>query len=252
MAAWYDRLDEMADSAAGSTVWVQRPWRAAWRRAAPRRAAPHLTPALLRAVRDFWFEHLAGPDSLVLPTSSDSERWFFGGDELDRVCAERFAPTLEALRGCGVRSAGDILDAVQPADARDWLSLELLLVLLLDQMPRNCYRGAAARVAFTMRWQFACRTWFYMPLMHAEDVAAHETAVAEDERTRRDVYALAGGGAGAGADEKLVDVHVGFETRHFDIIRRFGRYPHRNKAMGREATPEEAACLAAGGETFAP
>lgn len=46
----------------------------------------HVTPALLREVRDVWFEHLASPDSLVMPTWDDSKRWFFGGEALDRVC----------------------------------------------------------------------------------------------------------------------------------------------------------------------
>ncbi|PNY25636.1 MFS sugar transporter [Tolypocladium capitatum] len=249
---------------------------------------PHLTPALLREVCGFWFEHLASPDSVVLPTQDDSKRWFFGGEELDRACVERFAPTLEALRASGVTSAADILDAVQPSDPRDWLGL----VLLLDQIPRNCYRGASAFVAFTVfdpmargvslaaiargipnaeprvRWRLAYRIWFYMPLMHSEDAGAHEAAVAGFERMRRDVYALAEADEqAADADEhraraaevvranvddakKLVQVYAGFEERHFGIIKRFGRYPHRNAALGRAATAEEAAYLADGGETF--
>ncbi|POR36995.1 Uncharacterized protein TPAR_02804 [Tolypocladium paradoxum] len=251
---------------------------------------PHLTPALLREVRDFWFEHVAGPDSLVMPTWDDSKRWFFGGEELDRVCVERFAPTLEALRTCGVTSGADILDAVQPTDPRDWLSL----VLLLDQIPRNCYRGASASVAFTVfdpiardvslaaiargipdaepqiRWRFAYRSWFYMPLMHSEDAGAHETAVAGYERMLRDVCALAEANGEHAADagdeyrstaarvvranvddaKKLASVYLDFEKKHFDIIKRFGRYPHRNKALGREATAEETEYLANGGETF--
>lgn len=206
-------------------------------------------------------------------------------------CRERFAPTLEALRESGVASGADVLDAVRPTDPRDWLSL----ILLLDQMPRNCYRGPSAAVAFTVfdpvarevslaalargipdaapqiRWRFAYRNWFYMPLMHSEDVGAHETAVAAYERMRGDVYALAEAGgeaaSGAGGDgyraaaakvvradvdaaKKLVGVYVDFEKKHFDIIKRFGRYPHRNEALGRQATAEEAAYLAGGGATF--
>ena len=180
---------------------------------------------------------------------------------------------------------------MQPTDPRDWLSL----ILLLDQITRNCYRGASSTVAFTLfdpiareislaaitrdipdtdpqiRWQFGCRNWFYMPLMHSEDMAAHEMAVAEYERMRRDVYTLVEeGDEGAsnagdeyrrnaarvvrdnvGAAEKLVNTYVDFEKMHFDIIKRFGRYPHRNKAMGRESTAEEVEYLKCGGETFA-
>lgn len=49
-------------------------------------AEPLLGPARLREVRDFWLEHLAGPDALVLPSQADHARWFAGGEELDRAC----------------------------------------------------------------------------------------------------------------------------------------------------------------------
>lgn len=45
-----------------------------------------LTPDLLQSVREFWFEHLSGPDSLVMPTTDENKRWFFGGPEFDRLC----------------------------------------------------------------------------------------------------------------------------------------------------------------------
>jgi hypothetical protein len=45
-----------------------------------------LTPELLLSVREFWFEHLSGPDSLVMPTTDENNRWFFGGSEFDRLC----------------------------------------------------------------------------------------------------------------------------------------------------------------------
>jgi hypothetical protein len=45
-----------------------------------------LSPELLLSVREFWFEHLSGPDSLVMPTTDENKRWFFGGPEFDKVC----------------------------------------------------------------------------------------------------------------------------------------------------------------------
>lgn len=45
-----------------------------------------LSPDLLLGVREFWFEHLSGPDSLVMPTMDENKRWFFGGAEFDRLC----------------------------------------------------------------------------------------------------------------------------------------------------------------------
>ncbi|KJZ74954.1 hypothetical protein HIM_05685 [Hirsutella minnesotensis 3608] len=248
--------------------------------------------ARLVEVRDFWFEHLTGPDDLILFKQEHGKRWFFGGQELDRACVERFGPALEAIRDSGVRSGADMLAVARPQDPSEWLGL----VLLLDQMPRNCYRGDAAAVAFTIfdpiargvalaamqrgvpdeepatRWRFAYRQWFYLPLMHSEDVATHEVAEQAYERMRRDVSALIDGGDAApdgsavggedraraaavvraNADDarKLVDMQILFEKKHFDIIKRFGRYPHRNKVLGRTSTPEEVEYLENGGETF--
>lgn len=158
-------------------------------------------------------------------------------------------------------------------------------------MPRNCYRGNAARVAFAVfdplardvalaamaagvpdsapeiRWQFGYRNWFYLPLMHSEDLATHDRAVEAYGRLEDDVRALASAGAGPAAEPfeekarravqgdpegalKLAAVYSDFEARHYRIIKRFGRYPHRNKALGRAATREEEAYLSGGGETF--
>jgi hypothetical protein len=45
-----------------------------------------LTPDVLLSVREFWFEHLAGPDGLVMPSTEENKRWFFGGSEFDKLC----------------------------------------------------------------------------------------------------------------------------------------------------------------------
>ncbi|KAK5989859.1 hypothetical protein PT974_08121 [Cladobotryum mycophilum] len=249
-----------------------------------------ITPELLREVHAFWFEHLSGPDAFILPGPEDSKRWFFGGETLDKQCVERFAPTLDALRASGVKSGHDIISALQPSSANEWLSL----LILLDQISRNCYRGEASSHVFTVfdpiakdialsalergiphewpeiRWQFASRSWFYLPLMHSEDRATHEMVLREYERMAQDVESLIeakiedGDGekneyraratrAVQGREEearKYGQLNWGFEKRHWDIIQRFGRYPHRNKAMGRETTAEEKEYLENGGETF--
>lgn len=162
-------------------------------------------------------------------------------------------------------------------------------------MPRNCYRGDAAAVVFNhfdpmarevalaamergipetpqMRWNLAYRHWFYLPLMHSEDLALQDKATWAYERLRRDVYALAHGGADPaqrdGQDRhrahaaavvratpdkarRLADMFLEFEERHRAVIKRFGRFPHQNKAMAREATVEEKEFLESGGDTFA-
>lgn len=165
-------------------------------------------------------------------------------------------------------------------------------MLLLDQIPRNCYRGAASRVVFTVfdplalavaqaavaagvpheapeiRWQLAFRTWFYLPFEHSEDAAMHDECRRQYDGLARDVEALlaeAKEDESADAyrrrawrvvhgDEKaaraLAHMQIDFAKRHEDIIKRFGRYPHRNEPLGRETTAEEKAYIEGGGDTF--
>ncbi|PHH64741.1 hypothetical protein CDD81_4003 [Ophiocordyceps australis] len=248
-----------------------------------------LTPALLNKLHEFWFQHLDGPDALVVPSSSDNKRWFAGGAELDHECVEKFGATLEAIRKAGFTSGADLIAVAKPAKPLDWLSL----VILLDQIPRNCYRDDAAAQVFTVfdplardvaleamkqqipdadpeiRWRLAYRHWFYLPLMHSEDASAHEMALREYTKLRQDIQTLIDEGSGKtlGEDKYRVEAakivqgakdealraangYLEFEKKHADIIQQFGRYPHRNEALGREPTPQETAYLEAGGETF--
>lgn len=205
-------------------------------------------------------------------------------------------PALEAIRQSGATSGADILAAApSPDEPLDWLSL----VLLLDQMPRNCYRGDdKAAVVFSffdpmarsvaleaidqhriphgnplIGWQFAYRNWFYLPLMHSEDLQTHDRALREYTRMQDDIESLAASDGAADSQSNaledsiraearrivnadleaaraLVKNYLSFEKKHYDIISRFGRYPHRNKALGRPMTDEEKSYLEGGGETF--
>ncbi|KAI5465370.1 SpoVR like family protein [Mariannaea sp. PMI_226] len=249
-----------------------------------------LTPELFQNLRSFWYEHLDHEDDYVLPKQSHNKRWFMGGKELDDICVERYAATLEAIRKSGA-TADDILKVAMPSGPLDWLSL----ILLLDQIPRNCYRGEESKVVFTVfdpiaqqialqaidqgipdqnpeiRWHFAYRNWFYMPLMHSESLTHHELAMKEFEILQKDVLHLAeeqNGGASASegsalekrarelvqrdieAAKKATGMNMSFEEKHYEIIKEFGRYPHRNKVLGRKATEAETAYLENGGETF--
>ena len=118
----------------------------------------------------------------------------------------------------------------------------MALLLLLDQFPRNMFRGtarmfatdpAAVEVAtlalahgFDAQVPEALRSFFYLPFMHSERL--------EDQQRALELYA----GAPDGGK---------WATTHADIIRRFGRFPHRNAMLGRTTTPEEQAFLDAGG-----
>jgi uncharacterized protein (DUF924 family) len=197
----------------------------------------------------------------------------------------QFRPALETIISSEA-SASDILSAVKPSSPMDWLNL----ILLLDQIPRNCYRGDESKVVFGrfdplaeeialraldqeiptrssyFKYQLAYRTWFYMPLMHSESLAVHKQAIQVHENIASDMNNLLAMDPSTLSEEESTYYQVlsnksdalqaflsntmDFEKRHKVIIERFGRYPHRNQALGRESTPEEVQYLKDGGDTF--
>lgn len=160
------------------------------------------------------------------------DKWFSRDDEVDAAILRRFLPTYEAAVG-GLLAGWE--GAPQSA---------LALVIVLDQFSRNMFRASArafaadaqareiAGRALARRFDQAVepgeRGFFYLPFMHSEDMADQERCVA--------LYQAAGGEDG-----------LKFALIHADIIRRFGRFPHRNAVLGRETTADEQAFLAAGG-----
>jgi uncharacterized protein (DUF924 family) len=126
----------------------------------------------------------------------------------------------------------------------------LALILLLDQLSRNVFRGSAetyaadphareiARAAiasgFDMQLTAVERMFMYLPFEHAETIADQNDAVRLFETLR----------------EALGAQSVDYAHRHRDVILRFGRFPHRNAVLGRINTPEEAAYLAQPGTGF--
>ena len=131
------------------------------------------------------------------------------------------------------------------------------MIILFDQVPRNCYRGTAAAFAFdrealTLAYeglQVAAdaalepveRVFFYLPLEHAESVEAQDACVAAFERLVAEAPEELRG---------LAAATLKYARGHRDIIAKFGRFPHRNVALGRESTPAELEWLASGGERF--
>jgi uncharacterized protein (DUF924 family) len=174
------------------------------------------TPA---AVLAFWRE--AGPD-----------RWFAKSAAFDEEISARFLPTYEAA---AARALGDWEGEPESA---------LALLLVLDQFPRNMFRNdARAFAADPLAREVAdralargfdrvvapdLRTFFYLPFEHSEHPADQERSVALFRAT---------GDAGL----------LKWAELHADIIRRFGRFPHRNAVLGRISTPQEQAFLDAGG-----
>lgn len=172
-------------------------------------------------------------------------RFWFGEDpQRDRLLLERYGPDHEAAAH---RAWGE-LDA-DPAG-------RLALILLLDQLPRNLYRGSAQAFATDSLALDLClnghdrgmdaklgaieRAFFWMPLQHVEDLELQDLGVRLYDSL-------------AGDDPQHAALWKGFADyarRHCAIIARFGRFPHRNAALGRASTPEEQAWLDESGERF--
>jgi uncharacterized protein (DUF924 family) len=181
----------------------------------PRSDTPLAQPADVLA---FWRE--AGPD-----------KWFTRDDAFDAEIREKFLATYEAA------AAGTLADWEATAEGA------LALVIVLDQFPRNMFRGdkrcfaadAAARAVANRALKCGYeldvpeqeRGFFFLPFMHSEDMDDQNRCVA--------LYREA-------EDENLT-----YALEHADIIRRFGRFPHRNAVLGRATTPEEQAYLDGGG-----
>ena len=133
----------------------------------------------------------------------------------------------------------------------------LALILLLDQFPRSLYRGTAEAFATDLEalrlsvsgLQLGAdavldpveRIFFYMPMQHAESAEIQAESVAAFRRLCDE--------APDDMQPLFAGVHA-YAMQHRDIIAHFGRFPHRNAALGRETTPEEQAWLDAGGTRF--
>jgi uncharacterized protein (DUF924 family) len=199
-------------------------------------------------VLDYWF----GADPLAPDQIPLRMRMWFGGDEpaeiravRDESLAERFGPLVRA-------AAARELDAWASSPHR-----LLALVLLLDQFPRNIYRGSAQAFAQDARalelvmagLQTGAdatlapieRLFLYMPLQHAESVAVQDESIAAFRRLVGDAPA---------AQQALFNGCLQYAVEHRDLIVRFGRFPHRNAVLGRASTAEEIQFLQDGGSHF--
>ena len=171
-------------------------------------------------------------DVLAFWRAAGPKKWFAKNDAFDAEIRTRFLPTYEAA------ARGALSDWEQTPDGA------LALTIVLDQFPRNMFRGDARTFAADPLARAVAdralarghdqpfapseRTFFYLPFEHSEDLADQERCV-ELNRVHGDADGL-----------KWAELHA-------DIIRRFGRFPHRNKVLGRATTPEEQAFLDGGG-----
>lgn len=171
-------------------------------------------------------------DVLAFWLAAGGERWFEHDEAFDAAIRERFAGTYEAA------AAGELRAWENSAEGA------LALVIVLDQFPRNMFRHDARAYAadplalsvarraiakgFDRQIAMPGRVFFYLPFEHSEELADQERAVALMRET------------GDADSLKWAELHA-------DIIRRFGRFPHRNALLERASTPAEQAFLDDGG-----
>jgi len=186
-------------------------------------------------VREVWFGDGALDDPAYVATRINV--WFRTDFAFDAELRERFGALVEHARGGG---------------CREWLAdpqSAVTLVIVLDQLPRNIYRGQATAFASDAAARDVARrvldtapavaslslierVFLYMPFEHAEDLALQDFCVAG----YRALHAAA-----PPAFKALMQSCVEAGEAHRDVIRRFGRFPHRNPIVGRESTAEELA-----------
>lgn len=192
-------------------------------------------------VLDFWF----GPDPVGADELPQRLRMWFGGDDPPEVRRQR--------DGEIARRFGAHVEAAAAGELDHWASSPhrlLALILLLDQFPRQIWRGKARafaqdrKAASLVQAGLATgadaalapiqRVFFYLPLQHAEDLAMQEESLSAYARLA----------AEAPAEQRDLFEDIGnFARSHHDVIARFGRFPHRNPVLGRRTTAEETAWL---------
>lgn len=176
-----------------------------------------------REVLQFWFEEI------------EPKQWWVKNRSFDKLIRDRFAEIHSQA------SRGELFSWRNSAEGR------LAEVIVLDQFSRNMYRDTAQSFAYDSLALILAqeavvlgadkavkkerRPFFYLPYMHSESSVIHEVAAR--------LYSELGS-----------DSHISFEKRHREIIQQFGRYPHRNKILGRRSTQAEGDFLKQPGSSF--
>ncbi|WP_263078904.1 DUF924 domain-containing protein [Endozoicomonas sp. Mp262] len=189
-------------------------------------------------VLEFWF---AGE----ILGSEQRSRWWQKKEAVDLSIKQRFASLIPQVHD-GLHE-----EWAQTPEGR------LAAIICLDQFPRNIYRNSAKAFSFDDKALFLTleglnsshdikldlleRTFFMMPLMHDESLDSQDRCVEfyEDAVT-----------ASSGELQQYLKGSLEFALRHREIIERFGRYPHRNKVLGRQNTAEEEYFLTQPGSSF--
>nr|WP_228024197.1 DUF924 family protein [Synechocystis salina] len=188
----------------------------------------------VKDILNFWFGEPNNQDY-----GKPRKIWFIKNPDFDEEVRSHFYTDYEA-------AAAGKLDSWQTAPESC-----LALIILLDQLPRNLFRGqwrsfatdpkalSAAQYAVEQGFDqqmIPIKRWFiYLPYEHSENLEHQRQSVALFEQLRED------------ADSAST---IDYAIRHYQVIEKFGRFPHRNQILGRENTPEETEFLKQPGSSF--
>jgi len=183
-----------------------------------------------QSILDFWFGDVSSGSSV----EKFRKRWFTVDSLFDETCRSTFEASLIAAKN---------------GELRDWFTTahdQLAFIILCDQLPRNIYRGLAKAFAWDkLALEIAKRgvesgadrdlledqrSFFYMPFEHSENILDQHTAVGLFAQLRDD---------SPPQRRQLTGNTLRYAQKHRDIIIKFGRFPHRNQALGRTSTQAE-------------
>jgi len=194
-------------------------------------------------ITNFWFGYARHElKALARPNKAQMALWFGSREEDDITIHRTFGAHLRATSEIYASKSEEMFDSIT-LDSFDDILAD---IITLDQFSRVIYRktakafsndAAAAALArralrdeaFMRQAAPLERMFIEMPLMHSEDIADHESLLAM-----------------RGIDVSGIDTdgtHADFAVKHYAVVQKFGRYPYRNKVLGRENTPEEQAYL---------
>lgn len=192
-------------------------------------------PDKIHELLNFWFGNLGSAD---LPSSDRTNLWFGENETLKRQLAETFGKEYEAA------ISGQLNDWVKTPRG------SLAFIILLDQFSRYLHRRTAQAFAHDAEALQCCidglqqkmdhsltlieRVFFYMPLVHAEDTALQEKSI----RLYQELVSLS-----MTETTQIYQLFLAYAYAHFRVIKEFGRFPQRNKVLGRQSTEAEMAFL---------
>ena len=193
-------------------------------------------------ILDFWF---GTSDSTLTINSQQSALWWSKNEQVDEQISHRFLP---------------VLNAVSQGQMESWNNTPkgmLASIICLDQFPRNIFRGEAESFAYDgtalrLARDLTEKTWdkelpdiyrvfAYLPFEHSENFEDQKMSLQLYHGLRQDVSQELG---------QIFDGFYDFALKHYQIIDRFGRFPHRNTIVGRESTVEEQQFLSQPGSSF--